>query len=196
MRASWLRPIRWSDHNAQSDTGWTPSCDAMATRCAEGRTSFVPHAGEVAVMTRCRGAFAGLFLALAMFSVAGTPADARGIEWCVKDPIFEIDGRVVRVELLVPTTHRSAAVHFVLAVPQGSQATWRLPEGEVLNGTVTIVTDDQVGRDTPLLRVTGEGPQFNVRVQISGDGLRSDPYETRGTSAGTVVPLRLVRVGK
>lgn len=136
-----------------------------------------------------------LILALAMTLLGTAPADAAGIEWCVKDPIFEIDGRVVRVELLVPTTHRDAAVHFVLAVAPGSHATWKLPPGETLTGTVTIVTDDEVSRDTPLLRVTGEGPRFDVRLQISGDGLRSLAYEQRGTSTGTVVPLRLARVG-
>ena len=138
-----------------------------------------------------------LMLALAMSLLVAAPADAtKGIEWCVKDPIFEIDGRVVRVELLVPTTHQAAVVHFVLAVAPGSHATWRLPPGEILTGTVTIVTDDEVARDTPSLRVRGTGSRFDLRVLVSGDGLRSPAYEKRGASTGTVVPLRLDRVGR
>lgn len=145
-------------------------------------------------MTGFVRAFAALFLAVTMLQLTVAPAEAtKGIEWCVKDPIFEIDGRVVQVIVLVPTTHQSAKVHYVLSVPEGSQVRWWLPPGEVLTGTVRIVADDDLDEDEASLRVTGEGPEFPVRVQVSGAGLRTAPFEIYGTSQGTRVRLRLQR---
>jgi hypothetical protein len=119
-------------------------------------------------------------------------AEAKGVVWCVKDPIFDIDGRVVRVLDLVPAENVDAPVHFVLRVAKGTKASWHLPVGETLVGSVTIVTDDEISRDTPRLYVRGEGPRFAMRVQVSGSGLRSPEYEVQGTSRGMTVALRLL----
>ena len=136
------------------------------------------------------GTVAMLVLTLAL----GVTADA-GVTWCKKDPIFDIDGRVVRVEAFVPIENADTPVHFVLRVAPRAAVSWHVPEGETLLGSVTIVRDDDVPRDTPQLSVRGEGPRFPMRLFVSGTGLRTAPYEIQGTSRGITVPLRLIRSG-
>lgn len=135
---------------------------------------------------------ASLLLTLAL----GGAADAvKGVTWCVRDPIFEIDGRVVRVEDLVPVENAETPVHFVLRVAPGSKVSWHIPVGETLFGSVTVVKDDDVARNTPQLFVRGEGPRFQMRVVVSGTGLRTPSYEVVGNSRGITVPLRLTKSG-
>ncbi len=138
-----------------------------------------------------------LTMTLVLMLALGTTSDAAaGIVWCVKDPIFIVDGRVVRVEDLVPIENADMPVHFVLRVAPGADASWRLPDGETLRGSVTIVTDDRVSRDTPRLSVRGEGPRFPMRLLVSGTGLRTLPYEVNGDSRELTVPLLLSKTGR
>jgi hypothetical protein len=142
--------------------------------------------------TRC---IFGVLIAAALLTMfAGGVADAKGVVWCVRDPIFEIDGRIVQVQDLIPAENANAPIHFVLRVAKGSSVSWHLPEGEILLGSVTIVTDGKVSRDSPRLSVRGEGTPFPMRVNVSGNGLRSASYEVQGTSRGIDVALRLVRL--
>lgn len=133
---------------------------------------------------------------LLTLALGGAADAAKGITWCVRDPIFEIDGRVVRVEDLVPLENAETPVHFVLRVAPGVKVSWHLPEGETLFGSVTVVKDDDVSRNTPELFVRGEGPRFSMRVVVSGTGLRTAPYEVDGNSRGITVPLRLTKTGR
>jgi hypothetical protein len=139
----------------------------------------------------------GLLAATLLLTLAlgGAANAARGVTWCVRDPIFEIDGRVVRVEDFVPVENEDAPVHFVVRVAPRAVVAWHLPEGETLLGSVTVVRDDDVSRDAPQLFVRGEGPRFPMRVQISGSGLRTPAFEIQGTSRGITVQLRLTKTG-
>ncbi len=145
-------------------------------------------------MTSLRRTLGVLIAPLVLTLVFGGTADA-GVVWCVKDPIFEIDGRVVRVEDFVPIENANAPIHFVLRVAPRATVSWHLPEGATLLGSVTIVRDDDVPRNTPQLFVRGEGPRFPMRVGVSGSGLRTPPYEVQGNSHGITVPLRLIKSG-
>lgn len=145
-------------------------------------------------MLRPRSIFGVLMAAVLLTMFLGGAAEAKGVVWCVKDPIFDIDGRVVRVQDLVPVENANTPIHFVLLVAKGSKVSWHVPEGETLLGSVTIVTGDVVSRDTPRLFVRGEGTRFPMRVNVSGRGLRTSSYEVQGTSRGITVALRLVRL--
>ena len=133
----------------------------------------------------------GLMATLAFTLLLGGAAQA-GVVWCVKDPIFVIDGRVVQVQALVPLENANVPLHFELQVAKGSVVSWHVPEGETLLGSVTIVVDDDVNRDTPRLSVRADGAQFPMRLIVSGSGLRGPSYEVQGTSRGITVVLRLV----
>ena len=133
----------------------------------------------------------GLMATLAFTLLLGGAAQA-GIVWCVKDPIFVIDGRVVQVQDLVPIEKANAPLQFQLRVAKGSVVSWHVPEGETLLGSVTIVFDDTVSRDTPRLSVRAEGVQFPMRLIVSGSGLRGPSYEVPVTNRGITVGLRLV----
>ena len=133
----------------------------------------------------------GLMATLVFTLLLGGAAQA-GVVWCVKDPIFVIDGRTAQVQDLVPIENVNASLHFELRVAKGSVASWHLPEGQTLLGSVTIVVDDDVSRDTPRLFVRGDGTQFPMRIIVSGAGLRVPSYEVQGTSRGLVVTLPLV----
>lgn len=135
--------------------------------------------------------FSVLTTVLVLTLVLGGAADA-GVTWCVRDPIFDIDGRVVRVQDLVPIENANTPLHFVLRVAPSATVSWSVPEWETLRGTVTVVRDDHVSRHTPQLFVRGEGPRFPMRVHVSGSGLRTPSYEARGDSRGITVPLRLI----
>ena len=142
-----------------------------------------------------RRSILGLLATLVFTALLGGAAQA-GVVWCVKDPIFVIDGRVAQVQDLVPLENANAPLHFQLRVAKGSVVSWRLPEGETLLGSVTIVVDDDVSRDAPRLSVRGEGPQFPMRLVVSGNGLRGPSYEVQGTSRGLTVALRLVALSQ
>ncbi len=134
----------------------------------------------------------GVLVATLLFTMLlGGVGDAKGVTWCVRDPIFDIDGRVVRVQELVPVENANTPVDFVLRVAPGSRVSWHVPEGEVFVGSVTIVTDSAVSRDTPRLFVSAAGPRFPMKLIVSGTGLRVPTYEVLGTSRGISVPLRL-----
>ena len=135
------------------------------------------------------GAFAATLLLTLL--LAGT-ANA-GLVWCVKDPIFEIDGRIVRVQDFVPVANASTPLHFVLYVSEEATATWRVPEGETLVGSVTIATDRDLKRNTARLTVSGEGPVFRMQLYVSGAGLRADPFDAHGSSRGMRVTFKLDR---
>jgi hypothetical protein len=77
-------------------------------------------------------------------------------------------------------------------VAEDAKASWSLPPGETLTGSVTIQRDDDLGRDSVRLKVKGYGPTFPMRLGISGPGLRTPAFETEGTSSGMTVMLRLV----
>ena len=144
-------------------------------------------------MHRLRSIFGILTTALFLTMVLGGEAAAvKGVTWCVRDPIFVIDGRTVRVQDLVPAEKATAPIHFVLRVAKSSKVSWYIPEGETMYGSVTIVTDRQVSRDAPRLSVRGEGAPFPMRVNVSGSGLRSRSFEVQGTSRGIFIVLRLV----
>lgn len=143
-------------------------------------------------MPRPRSIFRVLTAALLMTMFLGGAVEAKGVVWCVRDPIFEIDGRVVRVQDLVPVENASTPINFVLRVAEGARVSWHVPEGEIMLGSVTIVTDDEVNRDTPRLYVSAVGPRFPMRVIVSGSGLRVPTYEVQGTSRGMAIALRLV----
>jgi hypothetical protein len=132
------------------------------------------------------------FMATLVFTLLLGGGAQAGVVWCVKDPIFVIDGRVAQVQDLVPVQNANAPLHFQLRVAKGSVVSWHLPEGETLLGSVTIVVDDDVSRDAPRLSVQGEGKQFPMRLIVSGSGLRGPSYEVQGTSRGLTVGLRLV----
>jgi hypothetical protein len=132
------------------------------------------------------------FLATLVFTLLLGGAAQAGVVWCVKDPIFVIDGRVAQVQDLVPIENANTPLHFQLRVAKGSVVSWHVPVGETLLGSVTIVVDDDVSRDTPRLSVRGEGTQFPMRLIVSGNGLRGPSYEVQGTSRGLTVGLRLV----
>lgn len=138
-----------------------------------------------------RRSITGFLATLVLTALLGGTAQA-GIIWCVKDPIFVVDGRVVQVKDLVPLENVNAPLHFVLRVAEGSVASWYLPPGETLLGTVTIVVDHDVRRDTPRLSVRGEGPPFPMRLIVSGSGLRVPAFEVQGTSELLKVDLSLV----
>jgi hypothetical protein len=140
-----------------------------------------------------RSIFGMLTAAILVTLLLGGVAEA-GVTWCVKDPIFDIDGRIVRAQDLVPAENVNSPIHFVLRVAKGSRVSWHLPPGEILLGSVTIVRDSEISRDKPLLYVRGEGPRFPMRVNVSGSGLRSPSYEVLGTSRGMTIPLRLVKL--
>jgi len=144
-------------------------------------------------MLRRRSIFGVLTAALLVTLFLGGAAEA-GVTWCVKDPVFEIDGRVVRAQDLVPAENANAPIHFVLRVAEGSKVSWHLPPGETLLGSVTIVTDGEIKRDAPRLYVSGEGTRFPMRVNVSGSGLRSASYAVLGTNSGVTVVLRLVKL--
>jgi hypothetical protein len=138
-----------------------------------------------------RRSLVGFVASLAFTLLLGGAAQA-GVIWCVKDPIFVIDGRVAQVQDLVPLEHANTPLHFELRVAPDSVASWHLPPGETLLGSVRIVVDDDVSRDTPRLSVRGEGAQFTMRLIVSGTGLREPSYEVQGTSRTLTVGLRLV----
>jgi hypothetical protein len=133
----------------------------------------------------------GLLATLVFTVLLGGTAQA-GIIWCVKDPIFVIDGRVVQVQDLVPIENANAPLAFELRVATGAKVSWQLPEGQTLLGSVTVVFDDAVSRDTPRLTVKGAGSPFPMRLIVSGSELRTPSYEVQGTSRGLTVGLRLV----
>jgi hypothetical protein len=130
-------------------------------------------------------------LATLAFSLLLGGAAQAGVTWCVKDPIFLIDGRVAQVQDLVPVENTNAPLLFELRVAPGSVVSWHLPPGETLLGSITIVVDDRVSRDTPRLTVRAPGAQFPMRLIVSGTGLRGPSYETYGSSRGLTVALRL-----
>jgi hypothetical protein len=169
-------------------------CDTSQRRISDHREhseAYVPLWGEVA-QVRTLGRLLSVLTATLLLTLAlGGAADAKGVTWCVRDPIFVIDGRVVQIQDLVPVENAGAAIHFVLRVAPRSVVSWYLPEGETLVGSVTVVTDDAVAPNTPQLFVRGEGPRFPMRVHVSGAGLRTAPYEVQGTSRGITVPIRL-----
>ena len=132
------------------------------------------------------------FMATLVFTALLGGAAQAGVSWCVKDPIFVIDGRTAQVQDLVPTENANAPLHFELRVAPGSTASWHLPAGQTLVGSVTIVVDDEVGTDTPRLSVRGDGAKFPMRLIVSGSGLRTPSYEVQGTSRALTVGLRLV----
>ena len=139
-----------------------------------------------------RSIFGALVATLLFTMLLGGVGEARGVTWCVRDPIFDIDGRVVRVQELVPVENANTPVNFVLRVAPGSRVSWHVPEGEIFVGSVTIVSDSTVSRDTPRLFVSAEGPRFPIKLIVSGTGLRVPTYEVLGTSGGISVALRLV----
>lgn len=132
------------------------------------------------------------FMATLVFTLLLGGAAQAGVVWCVKDPIFVIDGRVAQVQDLVPIENANVPLQFELRVAKGSVVSWHVPEGQTLLGSVTIIIDDHISRDTPRLSVRGEGTQFPMRLIVSGDGLRGPSYEVQGTSRGLTVGLRLV----
>ena len=142
-------------------------------------------------MPRPRSIFGALIATLLFTMLLGGAVEA-GVTWCVRDPIFDIDGRVVRVQELVPVENANTPVDFVLRVAPGSRVSWHVPEGEIFVGSVTIVTDSAVSRDTPRLFVSAAGPRFPIKLIMSGSGLRTPSYEVQGTSRGISVALRLV----
>jgi len=180
---------------ARSATGPTPICDRAATSGDESERTFAPFGrvagGEVVGVRIFRRAFGPFALSLLLTLFLGSTVNAGEI-WCVKDPIFEIDGRVVSVQDFVPLANADTPLHFVLYVAEDAKASWRLPPGETLVGSVTIVRDDRIGRDSARLTVTGEGARFPMRLAVSGTGLRTPSFERHGTSHGMSVTLRLV----
>lgn len=146
---------------------------------------------EVWEMPIPRSVFGALVATLLFTMLLGGVAEA-GVTWCVRDPIFDIDGRIVRVQELVPVENANRPVDFVLRVAPGSAVSWHVPEGEIFVGSVTIVTDRSVSRDTPRLFVSAAGPRFPMKLIVSGSGLRVPTYEVLGTSRGISVALRLV----
>ena len=144
--------------------------------------------------SRLRRSIWALVATLAFSLLLGGAAQA-GVIWCVKDPIFVIDGRVAQVQDLIPVENTNALLLFELRVAPGSVVSWHLPTGETLLGSVTIIVDDHVSRDTPRLTVTGQGAQFPMRLIVSGTGLRGPAYEAYGWSRGLTVPLRLSLAG-
>jgi hypothetical protein len=130
-------------------------------------------------------------LATLVFTLLLGGVAQAGLVWCVKDPIFVVDGRVAQVQDLVPVHDANVPLHFELRVAPGSVVSWHLPAGETLLGSVSVVVDDDVSRDTPRLTVRGQGATFPMRVIVSGSGLRGSSYEVQGTSRMLTVGLRL-----
>ena len=131
------------------------------------------------------------FVTSLVFTLLLGGAAQAGVVWCVKDPILVIDGRVVQVQDLVPIENANVPLHFELRVAKGSVVSWHVPDGETLLGSVTVVVDKDVSRDTPHLSVRAEGAQFPMRLIVSGSGLRGPSYEVQGTSRGITAVLRL-----
>lgn len=136
----------------------------------------------------------GIF-ALALLLIGSSPALAE-IEWSMKDPYFTIDGRVLHVVTYVPSDRARAALHYVLTVNEDSKVTWWLPPGESLNGgSIIIRRSDEGSRNSARLRVRAEGdPVFQMRVSVSGPGLRELPLDRLGSSVGMRLAIRLVKL--
>lgn len=131
-----------------------------------------------------------LTVALALTMMVGGVAQA-GVTWCVKDPIFEIDGRTVEVAALVPADRAGVPVSFELRVAPKSVVTWRLPSGATLIGSVIVIQDSRVSRDAPRLTVRGTGPAYPMSLQVWGSGLRDGTFELDGTSDRITTLLQL-----